>query len=67
VRYKYRFGVPKPGYYKEIMNSNSEIYGGSGIGNLGGINAQHGRCHEFGDFIEVTLPPLAANLYEWGE
>jgi 1,4-alpha-glucan branching enzyme len=63
IRQRYRLGIPKPGYYKEILNSDSEIYGGSGVGNLGGVNSQHGRCHEFEDYVEVRLPPLGVNIY----
>jgi 1,4-alpha-glucan branching enzyme len=67
IRKNYRFGVPHPGYYREILNSDSEIYGGSGVGNLGGINSQQGKCHEFEDYIDVTLPPLGVNIYLWEE
>jgi 1,4-alpha-glucan branching enzyme len=58
-RRKYRFGVPKPGFYKEVMNSDAEVFGGSNIGNMGGVYAEPipwmGRPYS----IELTLPPLA--------
>jgi len=63
-RYNYRIGVPYPGYYKEIFNSDSEIYGGANIGNLGGKNAEkipwHGRPYS----IEINLPPLAGVIFK---
>jgi 1,4-alpha-glucan branching enzyme len=59
-RSDYRLGVPKPGYWREALNSDSEIYGGSGWGNQGGAEAEevpwHGRPYS----VKVTLPPLAA-------
>ncbi len=59
VREKYRFGVPQSGFYKEILNTDAEIFGGSNVGNGGGVLAeaipQHGRSQS----IIVTLPPLA--------
>lgn len=58
-RESYRLGVPKPGYYREILNSDSEMYGGSNMGNSGGVNASglswQGRPYS----VEMTLPPLA--------
>lgn len=55
----YRVGVPAPGFYREIVNSDAKIYGGSDLGNAGGIQSEpipfHGRPHS----IVVTLPPLA--------
>lgn len=59
-RRNYRVGVPDVGTYLEILNSDSEFYNGSNMGNAGAITAeaipQHGR--EFS--INLTLPPLAA-------
>jgi 1,4-alpha-glucan branching enzyme len=55
----YRIGVPVPGKYVEIINSDSEMYGGSNIGNLGGQVAEevasHGRDHS----LKLNIPPLA--------
>jgi 1,4-alpha-glucan branching enzyme len=57
-RYNYRIGAPKGGYWREALNSDATIYGGSGHGNLGGIDASpvglHGRPHS----LTLTLPPL---------
>ncbi len=58
-RHHYRIGVPRPGFYAEVLNTDSAIYGGSNLGNLGGVSSEpvpwHGRPHS----ILVTLPPLA--------
>src|ERR1700730_16106237 len=65
VRKGYRIGVPQPGFYKEIMNTDAAIYGGSNVGNMGGIRSeavlQTGRNHS----IPMTLPPLAAVFLKW--
>ena len=54
----YRVGVPHDGFWHEILNSDAHEYGGSGVGNLGGHDADpvpaHGRQHS----IALTLPPL---------
>ena len=58
-RYGYRLGVPWSGRWEEVLNTDASVYGGSGIGNLGGVdsepNANHGKQHS----IVLTLPPLA--------
>jgi len=57
-RANYRVGVPCGGFWREVLNSDASIYGGSGQGNLGGIDAvpvpTHGRSHS----LYLTLPPL---------
>jgi 1,4-alpha-glucan branching enzyme len=59
-RTNYRIGVPGGGFWREILNSDSGHYGGSGQGNFGGVEAApvplHGRTHS----LTLTLPPLAA-------
>jgi 1,4-alpha-glucan branching enzyme len=59
-RYNYRVGVPRSGYWKEILNSDSRDYGGSDFGNLGGAEAaevpSHGRPHS----VNLIVPPLGA-------
>ena len=63
-RWGYRLGVPLPGHYRERINTDSEIYGGSNMGNAGGVMAQdigsHGRPHS----LSLTLPPLATIILE---
>ncbi len=58
-RYNYRIGVPAPGHYMEILNSDSAYYGGSNIGNLGGLDAEPIEWHADRQSIGLTLPPLA--------
>ncbi|MGA0369005.1 MAG: 1,4-alpha-glucan branching protein GlgB [Kiritimatiellia bacterium] len=59
-RENYRLGVPVPGYYQEILNSDSELYGGSNLGNAGGVQSENipwmGKAHS----LKLILPPLAA-------
>jgi 1,4-alpha-glucan branching enzyme len=59
-RYDYRIGVPYPGVYREIMNSDSDYFSGSNVGNAGQLVADDipwmGRPHS----LQLTLPPLAA-------
>ncbi len=59
-RYGYRIGVPFPGRYTEILNTDAEIYGGSNVGNLGGVDSEPrpwgGQPHS----VAIALPPLGA-------
>ena len=55
----YRIGVPEAGRYVEILNSDSAYYGGSNLGNAGGINASAGEWMNRPANLEITLPPLA--------
>ncbi len=57
-RPNYRFGVPRGGYWKEMLNSDSKIYGGSGYGNFGGVEAAPIPCHGRDYSISLVLPPL---------
>ncbi len=63
-RFNYRVGVPREGYWRELLNSDSREYGGSGHGNLGGVEASpisfHGRPHS----LSLTLPPLGAVFFK---
>jgi 1,4-alpha-glucan branching enzyme len=54
----FRIGVPQKGRYEEILNTDSEIYGGSGVGNLGSVVAAEIPWHGLDHSVEVTLPPL---------
>lgn len=59
VRYGYRLGLPRPGRWRELLNTDSALYGGSDVGNLGAVLAEpipwHGQEHS----AALTLPPLA--------
>lgn len=58
-REQYRLGVPRPGYWAEVLNSDSAFYGGSNVGNLGGVTALNVPTHRQPWSVEVTLPPLS--------
>ena len=55
----YRIGLPEAGRWEEILNTDSEIYGGSGQGNLGGVMADDTPWHDQPASAEVLVPPLA--------
>ena len=57
-RFNYRLGAPRGGFWKEILNSDSKDYGGSGQGNFGGIDAVPVPVHGRPWSLTVTLPPL---------
>jgi len=59
VRHEYRLGVPAAVGYREALNSDSGLYGGSDVGNAGYVQAQHMPAHGFVTSISLTLPPLA--------
>jgi 1,4-alpha-glucan branching enzyme len=63
-RFAYQVGVPRGGYWQELLNSDAQDYGGSGLGNLGGVESEavstHGRPYS----LTVTLPPLAVVLFK---
>jgi 1,4-alpha-glucan branching enzyme len=58
-RVDYAVGVPRPGYWRELLNTDAGVYGGSNMGNAGGTRSvatpMHGEAHA----LFLTLPPLA--------
>jgi 1,4-alpha-glucan branching enzyme len=58
--FNYRVGAPSPGYWREIFNSDASEYGGSGHGNMGGIEAVPIPCHGRPNSLNLVLPPLGA-------
>jgi 1,4-alpha-glucan branching enzyme len=60
VRDFYRVPVPCGGFWRELLNTDAEIYGGSGVGNLGGVDAAPVPLHEWYWSLTVRLPPLGA-------
>jgi 1,4-alpha-glucan branching enzyme len=56
----YRVGLPRPCRWKELLNTDSTYYGGSDVGNLGGVEPEPIPWHGQPASAEVTLPPLAA-------
>ena len=63
-REKYRIGVPTPGTYRELINSDSERYGGSNMGNLGTVHTVPIASHGHPQSLQITLPPLAAIMFK---
>ena len=59
-RYNYRVGVPFGGFWEEVLNSDAVDYGGSGVGNLGGVEAEPVPVHGRPWSLPLTLPPLGA-------
>jgi len=59
VRENYRVGVPRAGFYREILNSDSTFYGGSDVGNAGGVRAEPFPWNDRPYSIKLKLPPLA--------
>ncbi|MGB8339690.1 MAG: 1,4-alpha-glucan branching protein GlgB [Burkholderiales bacterium] len=61
----YRIGVPRPGHYRVIINTDSAHYGGSSFGNASGVDAVAVPCHGREYSLTVTLPPLACVMFSW--
>ncbi|MEP7208021.1 MAG: 1,4-alpha-glucan branching protein GlgB [Casimicrobiaceae bacterium] len=58
VRTHYNVGVPCSGYWREVLNSDAPVYGGSGTGNYGGVMAADLPAHGHAQSLSLTLPPL---------
>ncbi len=58
-RRDYRIGVPVEGWWREALNSDASVYGGSNIGNAGGVHSDQRASHDFQTSISLTLPPLS--------
>ncbi|HLY95567.1 MAG TPA: alpha amylase C-terminal domain-containing protein, partial [Gaiellaceae bacterium] len=59
-RYEYRVGMPRAGCWRELLNTDSAYYGGSGVGNLGGVEAEALAWDDQPFSAPLTLPPLGA-------
>jgi 1,4-alpha-glucan branching enzyme len=63
-RHNFRVGVPHGGFWREVLNSDAELYGGSNHGNAGGVEAapvsSHGKFHS----LSLTLPPLSVVFFK---
>ena len=62
VRDGYRVGLPEAGYYRELLNSDAHLYGGSDAGNGGGAWTEPVSAHGHPQSLRLTLPPLACLL-----
>jgi len=63
VRNDYRVGCPVGGHWLEVLNSDATQYGGSGVGNLGGVTAEAVEVHGRPYSLNLTLPPLSALFF----
>ncbi|MGC8938518.1 MAG: 1,4-alpha-glucan branching protein GlgB, partial [Thermodesulfovibrio sp.] len=64
-RFNYRIGVPFRGYWKEVLNTDSELYGGSNCGNMGGLMTENLSIHGRPYSLNLTLPPLGVLFLKW--
>ena len=63
-RDNYKLGVPGPGFWKEVMNSDAGVYWGSNMGNNGGVHAEFSAMHGLPFSVHLTLPPMAAVFFK---
>ncbi|WP_340122364.1 1,4-alpha-glucan branching protein GlgB [Methylobacter svalbardensis] len=66
VRDNYLVGVPSGGYWHELLNSDIELYGGSGVGNLGGVEASSVSAGDMHHSLMLRLPPLGVLFFKQG-
>ena len=64
VRYNYRLGVPQSGFYREVINTDAETYGGSNVGNYGGAQSENTPWMAREHSILIQLPPLATVAFK---
>ena len=64
LREEYRVGVPRPGYYREILNTDSRYYEGTDAGNGGGVNAEPIPWNDRPYSIKLRLPPLGVMYFK---
>jgi len=62
-RMNYRLGLPQGGYWREILNSDAEMYGGGNLGNYGGVNGDPWPLHNQPFSAAFTLPPLSITAF----
>jgi len=60
----YRAGVPHAGRWVELLNSDATTYGGSGVGNCGGVETEPVSYHGYDQSISLTLPPLGIVVFK---
>jgi 1,4-alpha-glucan branching enzyme len=65
IRHDYRLGVPRRGLWREVINSNSQYYGGNGIGNDGGRITEDVPADGQSQSLRLTLPPLSTTIFKW--
>jgi 1,4-alpha-glucan branching enzyme len=56
----YRVGLPRPGRWREVLNTDATVYGGSGVGNLGSVQAVPESWNGKPASATIAVPPLGA-------
>ncbi len=64
-RHNYRIGAPQAGRWTEVINTDSDFYGGSGLGNGGGRTTEAMPMHGQAQSLTLTLPPLSTLIFKW--
>ena len=64
IRENYRIGLPQPGFYREVLSTDAASYGGSNVGNLGGVRAESEPWMGRPCSARLILPPLAAVYFK---
>ena len=64
-RTDYRIGVHTRGFYEEVLNTDSQIYGGSNMGNIGGVTSDEAPWGDFEHSINIIVPPLAVVVLKY--
>ena len=64
-RKSYRIGAPRAGFWREILNSNSEYYGGTGEGNGGGLMAEDVPWDGYSQSLDLVLPSMSTTVFKW--
>ena len=67
ARHGYRIGLPHAGIWREILNTDAVVYGGSSGGNLGQIRAVSEASHGFNAMAEIMIPALASVYFEYAD
>jgi 1,4-alpha-glucan branching enzyme len=67
VRQGYLVGVPVDGFWREVLNTDSDAYGGGGVGNMGGVDTLPFGTHGRDAAVSLTLPPLGVLVLRPGE
>jgi 1,4-alpha-glucan branching enzyme len=64
-RENYRVGVPLDGYYKEILNTDADEYGGFGFGNIGGVESESVAWDSRDNSISINVPPNSLTVFRY--
>ena len=65
LREGYRLGFPRGGFWREMLNTDSEFYGGTNQGNAGGVRVDESPCDGLAYSAAVTLPSVATLVFKW--